>query len=82
MALSAYDPSDVAALRENIQAFFDASMVEGDLLIPYDRQSFLSKVYDQTRVLAEEHDEVGTRLRVRGLPAIIARLQRVAGGAT
>ncbi|MDP9037348.1 MAG: GTPase HflX [Myxococcota bacterium] len=82
MALSAYNPGDVAALRENIQAFFDASMVESDLVVPYDQQGFLSKIYDQTRVLAEEHDEVGTRLRVRGLPAIIARLQRVAGGAT
>ncbi len=82
MVLSAHDPADVSALRASLLAFFDGAMVEGDLVVPYDRQAFLAEVYDQARVIGEAYDEAGTRLRVRGLPATIARLRRAIGSAT
>ncbi|MGD0523743.1 MAG: GTPase HflX [Polyangiaceae bacterium] len=74
--LSAYDAADVAALHETIVSFFEASMVEEDLVVPYARQALLGDVYESARVVAEEYDESGTRLRVRGLPAALARLRR------
>jgi GTP-binding protein HflX len=75
--LSAHDAGDIAALHQTIVSFFEASMVEEDLVVPYSRQALLGDVYESARVVAEDYDESGTRLRVRGLPAAIARLRRV-----
>jgi GTP-binding protein HflX len=76
LVLSAHDPKDMAELREAITAFFEASMVEGQLVVPFAKQGLLGDVYANARVLAEDYDESGVRLTVRGLPAAIARLRR------
>jgi GTP-binding protein HflX len=76
IVLSAHDPADVAALRQTIIAFFESSMVEAELRVPYAKQGLLGEVYDSARVVEEAYEETATRLRVRGLPAAIARLQR------
>jgi GTP-binding protein HflX len=80
VVLSAHDPGDVAALRQTIIAFFEASMVEADLRVPYAKQGLLGEVYEAARVVEESYDDTATRLRVRGLPAAIARLQRTFAG--
>jgi GTP-binding protein HflX len=72
--LSAHQPEDVAALRRTIIQFFEASMVEADLVIPYANQGRIGEVYEHTTVVSQEFDESGSKLRVRGLPAAIARL--------
>ncbi len=76
MLLSAYDPADVEALKQRIVAFFETMMVQESLLIPYSKQALLGDVYENARVVAEDYEELGTRLTVRGLPAAIARLKR------
>jgi GTP-binding protein HflX len=79
--LSSKSPADVAALRETIIAFFEASMVDDEIVLPYAKQGLLGDVYESTRVLSEDYDATGRILKVRGLPEAIARLQRtVAGG--
>jgi GTP-binding protein HflX len=80
IVLSAHDAGDVAALRATIIDFFEASMVEAELVVPYSRQGSLGAVYENARVLAEDYGETATRLRVRGLPGAIARLQRTFEG--
>jgi GTP-binding protein HflX len=74
--LSAKSPEDVAALRETIIAFFEASMVEDQLVLPYAKQGLLSEVYEHARVLSEDYDTTGRIMKVRGLPGAIARLRR------
>ncbi len=74
--LSAHEPEDVAALRRTIIAFFEARMEEEDLVVPYSKQALIGDVYESARVVGESYDESGTRLRVRALPAAIARLRR------
>lgn len=78
--LSSKSPEGVAALRETIIAFFEASMVEDEIVLPYAKQGLLGDVYESARVLSEEYDETGRILKVRGLPEAIARLQRSAAG--
>ena len=79
--LSSKSPADVAALRATIIAFFEASMVEDEIVLPYAKQGLLGDVYESARVLSEDYDAMGRILKVRGLPEAIARLQRtVAGG--
>jgi GTP-binding protein HflX len=73
--LSAKEPADVAALRQTIVAFFEASMVEGELLVPYAKQSLVGEIFEAARVLAEEYDEAGRRLKVLAHPAALARLE-------
>jgi GTPase len=73
--VSAKSPQDVAMLRETLIAFFEASMVEDELALPYAKQSLLGEIYDNARVLSEEFDESGRKLKVRGLPGAIARLR-------
>jgi GTPase len=74
--LSAKSPEDVAALRETMIAFFEAAMVEDQLVLPYAKQGLLSAVYENARVLSEDYDTTGRIIKVRGLPGAIARLRR------
>jgi GTP-binding protein HflX len=76
VVLSAHDPRDVAALRQTIIDFFEASMIDETLVVPYARQSLIGEVYENARVLSETYDEQGMHLTVRGLPAAVARLKR------
>ena len=78
--LSSHSPADVAALRDAIVAFFEASMVDDHLVLPYARQQLLGEVYDAVRVVSEDYDATGRVLAVRGLPGVIARLRRDLAG--
>jgi GTP-binding protein HflX len=76
IVLSAHDPADVTALRQTIVDFFESTMVDEEIVIPYAKQSILGEVYENARVVAEDYDESGTRLRIRALPAAVARLRK------
>lgn len=77
--LSAHDPKDVAALRQLTIDFFESSMVEAHLSLPYDQQGHVADIYEHARVVAETFDETGRKLTVRGLPGTIARLAKSFG---
>lgn len=79
--LSSQVPEDVTALREAIIAYFEAAMVEEQLMLPYAKQALLSEVYANAHVLSEDYDATGCLLRIRGLPGAIARLQRALSAA-
>ena len=74
--LSSKSPADVAALRETSIAFFENSMIEDELVLPYAKPGLLGDVYENTRVISEDYDATGRILRVRGLPGAITRLKR------
>jgi GTP-binding protein HflX len=74
--LSALAPGDVSALRDTIIAFFEATMVDDVLVVPYAKQGLIGDVYETVRVLSEDYDEIGRVLNVRGLPGAITRLRR------
>lgn len=78
--LSAHAPEDVSKLRDTLIAFFDASMVEAELVIPFSRQNRIGEVYENARVVSESYDEHGRTLRVRALPGAMARLQQTFPG--
>jgi GTP-binding protein HflX len=80
LVLSAHAPEDIADLSRTIVAFFEASMVEQEIVVPYGRQAILGEVYTNARVVRESYDESGTRLIVRALPGAIGRLRRSLAG--
>src|SRR3979411_1320615 len=53
--LSATSSQDVAALRETIIAFFEAAMVEDQIVLPDAKQGVLGDVYENARVLSEDY---------------------------
>jgi GTP-binding protein HflX len=73
--LSAKIPADVARLRSQIIAFFEASMDEDELIVPYAKQALVSEIHSNARVLSEEYDEAGAHVRYKAQPATIARLR-------
>jgi GTP-binding protein HflX len=74
--LSAKSPEDVAALRKTIITFFEAAIVDDQIVLPYAKQGLLGDVYDNARVLSEDYDTIGRIMKMRGLPGAIARLRR------
>ncbi len=58
-----------------IIAFFEQSMVEAELLLPYAKQGLIGEIYENARVLSEEYDDVGGRLSVRAHAAALDRLR-------
>jgi len=74
--LSAKAPEDVAALRQAVLDFFEAQMVEAELLVPYAAQGRIAEIYETARVLSETFDEAGRHVRVRSMPAAISKLTR------
>ena len=57
MIVSAHDPADVARVRSELVAFFEASMIEEKLTVPYAKQGLLGEIYENARVVGEEYDE-------------------------
>jgi len=73
LLLSAFEPADVDRLRERIRAFFERDMVEAELVVPWSEHKRVAEIHAACRVLAEEHDEHGTKLRVRAPAHVLAR---------
>jgi GTP-binding protein HflX len=68
--LSAKSLADVAALRERLVEHFGGKLEETVLEVPWTHQRLVHAIHERTTVLEEEHDEVGTKLRVRA-PAMV-----------
>lgn len=73
--LSAIRPDDVAALRLKLIQNFDAGMVDEEFFIPYTAKGVIGQIRELGRVLDEQYDQNGVRLKVRAQPAQMARLR-------
>jgi GTPase len=65
-------PELLAAIERDLPRL----QIEIDALVPYALGGLVSRVHERGEVLAEEHTEVGTRLRARVDPALAAELDR------
>jgi GTP-binding protein HflX len=73
--LSAKSPHDVAALRDRLVEHFGGKIEEALLEVPWTQQRLVHAIHERATVLAEEHDETGTRIRVRAPANILADLR-------
>ena len=73
--VSAHDPKDVALIRERIIGIFEATYLEEELLIPYDRQKVLSEMHDSGRVMGERYEESGIVVTYRAEADTLARFK-------
>jgi GTP-binding protein HflX len=73
--VSAHDPKDVSLIRERIIGIFEATYVEEDLTIPYDRQGILSEMHEAGRVAGERYEDSGIVVTYRAEKDTIARFK-------
>ena len=72
--LSAHRPEDVVMLHERITTFFEREMIEAELQVAYSDGRIVNRIHESCRVLVEEHEELGTRLKIRANPILIEEL--------
>jgi GTPase len=75
VVMSARRPSDVAALHARLVAFFSRGLVEGEILVPYDRQQLRGQIFSECEVLGERYQDDGVVFHVRAPPALLERLR-------
>lgn len=57
--VSAHEPSDVTELHGKIVAFFAASYVAREFVVPYTRQALIHEMHETGRVAREDYGEAG-----------------------
>jgi GTP-binding protein HflX len=75
VVMSARRPEDVARLRLQIIAFFQQSLVEAELFLPWSAQQLRGEIFATCQVLAERADEAGAFFSIRGEQAAIDSLR-------
>jgi GTP-binding protein HflX len=78
--MSVREEADVQRLHARIVDFFERSMQEEEFSIPYSQQRHVAVLHERTRVLDEQYDEAGARVRVRAPAAILNTLRRELSG--
>nr|WP_133854428.1 GTPase HflX [Labedaea rhizosphaerae] len=73
--VSARSGAGLDELRERIAELLPKPQREMDVLVPYARGELVSRVYTDGEVLAEEHTEHGTQLKVKVYPDLAGQLE-------
>jgi len=79
IVMSAKREGDVGRLRDAIVAFFQKSLVEAELFLPWSAQNERGRIFSTCTVLEERTDNDGAFLRVRGEPEAVRRLHEQFG---
>lgn len=74
--ISTRDQDDLVRLRDKIMSYFENSMIDEDIFIPFTAQGVIGDIRSKMRVLGESYDGNGTTLRVRGTPETIAQIKK------
>ena len=77
--MSARRSADVEQLKETIRGFFKEILAEAELFLGWGAQQHRGKLFASCEVLEERADEDGATFRVRGVPEVIAGLQKQFG---
>lgn len=77
--ISTRDERDIQGLQQIMIAFFESSMSDKTLLIPYDVQGAIGEIRNKLKVLKEEYTDRGLELTVRGEDADFQKLKKKYG---
>jgi GTP-binding protein HflX len=73
--VSALDASDVARVRSEIVAFFEAGYETDSFLVPYDKARLVHEMHEAGRVEEERYEDDGVHVRLRSDPEALARFR-------
>ncbi len=77
MMISARNSADIAALHERIVTFSESGMQEEELLVPYTANGVIGEIRANMRVLKEDYDQAGIRIRVRSRELDLERVKKM-----
>jgi GTP-binding protein HflX len=80
IVMSARRAGDIVKLHAAIGAFFQRSLVEAELFLPWSAQQLRGAIFTSCAVLEERANSEGAVFRVRGEPEAIKRLREQLGG--
>jgi GTP-binding protein HflX len=75
VVMSARRPDDIAALHARLVAHFGRDLVEGEVLVPYERQNLRGQIFALCEVLGERYQDNGVVFSVRAHPTTLDRLR-------
>lgn len=75
LQLSAKSATDIVALRTRLVEYFGGALEDGYFVVPWTQQKLVHAIYERTTVLDEQHDDSGTRMRVRAPRTVLANLR-------
>jgi GTP-binding protein HflX len=82
MVLSARNKDDVTGLHQAIVKFFQQQLIESEIFLPWSAQELRGEIFASCEVLEERADADGALFRFRAAPAVVARLNELAGNAS
>ncbi|MES2746633.1 MAG: GTPase HflX [Bdellovibrionota bacterium] len=74
--ISAKKPEDVKRVRDLVLSFFERDMVEESVLVPYAKSHLTGPIHEKSRVLSEDYEDEGTRMKLRAPKDFIAWLKK------
>ena len=75
IVMSARREVDIANLHAAIVAFFQRSLVEAELFVPWSAQQLRGEIFSSCEVLEDRAESEGSLFRIRGEPQIVDRLR-------
>lgn len=76
LLISTRDKDDLKNLREKVLSYFESSMIDEDLFVPYQAKGLIGEIRGKMRVLNESYNENGVTLRVRGTSETLAQIKK------
>lgn len=73
--ISTRDKDDVSVLREKIMTYFESSMCDENIFVPFTAQKVIGEIRAKLRVLNESYDGAGATFKVRGAAETIAQIR-------
>ncbi len=74
--ISTRSKDDLKMLRDKIMSYFESSMIDEDLFIPYTVQGVIGDIRAKMRVLSESYNELGVTLKVRSTEENLAQIRK------
>ncbi len=74
--ISTRNKDDLKMLRDKIMSYFESSMIDEDLFIPYTVQGVIGDIRAKMRVLGESYNENGVTLKVRASEDLITQIKK------
>jgi len=75
--MSSRNPADIAILHERIVTLSEKDMPEEELLVPYTAKGVIGEIRANMRVIKEDYEETGIRLRVRSGELELERVKKM-----
>jgi GTP-binding protein HflX len=74
--LSTRSKEDLKALREHIMTYFESDMIDEELCIPFTAQGVIGEIRARMRILSEEYNAEGLKIRVRSTPENLSYIKK------